>query len=318
MRLANSEEAKIKLNHFKFDLIVLDVMMPGQNGYELTKEIKKSSKIPIILLTAKGEVESRIKGLELGADDYVTKPFDKIILEARISACIEKKHLRDKEKELLEEISKEKDKSDRLLLNILPKDIANRLKSGESVIADKHNEVSILFADIVEFTPQTKNLNPVELVSILNDIFSKFDDLSVKYGIEKIKTIGDNYFSVSGLNQNSKISAKNLVCMAMDMIKTINKINLDLKVMELNIRIGIHSGPVVAGVIGKNKFAYDLWGASVNMASRMESSGFKNKIQISESTYELVKDYFICEIREGVKIKGIGITNTYFVNKEIV
>ena len=204
------------------------------------------------------------------------------------------------------------------MLNILPKDIANRLKSGESVIADKHNEVSILFADIVEFTPQTKNLNPVELVSILNDIFSKFDDLSVKYGIEKIKTIGDNYFSVSGLNQNSKISAKNLVSMAMDMIKTINKINSDLKVMELNIRIGIHSGPVVAGVIGKNKFAYDLWGASVNMASRMESSGFKNKIQISESTYELVKDYFICEIREGVKIKGIGITNTYFVNKEIV
>ena len=98
------------------------------------------------------------------------------------------------------------------------------------------------------------------------------------------------------------------------MIKTINKINSDLKVMELNIRIGIHSGPVVAGVIGKNKFAYDLWGASVNMASRMESSGFKNKIQISERTYELVKDYYKCEIREGVEIKGIGITNTYLVS----
>ena len=314
----DADQAKERLKYIKFDIIILDVMMPGQNGYELVKEIKNDSCPPIILLTANGEVENRIKGLELGADDYVTKPFDKIILEARISACIEKKHLRDKEKELLEEISKEKDKSDRLLLNILPKDIANRLKSGESVIADKHNEVSILFADIVEFTPQTKNLNPVELVSILNDIFSKFDDLSVKYGIEKIKTIGDNYFSVSGLNQNSKISAKNLVSMAIDMIKTINKINSDLKLMELNIRIGIHSGPVVAGVIGKNKFAYDLWGASVNMASRMESSGFKNKIQISERTYELVKDYYKCEIREGVKIKGIGITNTYIVREQIV
>ena len=291
--------------------------MPKMNGYEVLEFLKKDKRyheIPVIMLSSMDDLTSIYRCIELGADDYVTKPFDKIILEARISACIEKKHLRDKEKELLEEISKEKDKSDKLLLNILPKDIANRLKSGESVIADKHNEVSILFADIVEFTPQTKNLNPVELVSILNDIFSKFDDLSVKYGIEKIKTIGDNYFSVSGLNQNSKISAKNLVSMAIDMIKTINKINSDLKLMELNIRIGIHSGPVVAGVIGKNKFAYDLWGASVNMASRMESSGFKNKIQISERTYELVKDYYKCEIREGVKIKGIGITNTYLVS----
>ena len=311
------EALEIVDNLEEIDLILLDIIMPKMNGYEVLEFLKKDKRyheIPVIMLSSMDDLTSIYRCIELGADDYVTKPFDKIILEARISACIEKKHLRDKEKELLEEISKEKDKSDRLLLNILPKDIANRLKSGESVIADKHNEVSILFADIVEFTPQTKNLNPVELVSILNDIFSKFDDLSVKYGIEKIKTIGDNYFSVSGLNQNSKISAKNLVSMAIDMIKTINKINSDLKLMELNIRIGIHSGPVVAGVIGKNKFAYDLWGASVNMASRMESSGFKNKIQISERTYELVKDYYKCEIREGVEIKGIGITNTYLVS----
>ena len=182
------------------------------------------------------------------------------------------------------------------------------------MIADKHNEVSILFADIVEFTPQTKNLNPTELVSVLNEIFSKFDDLSIKYGIEKIKTIGDNYFAVSGLNKDSKESAKNLIDMAIEMIKTIKGINSNLEVMELNIRIGIHSGPVVAGVIGKNKFAYDLWGSTVNMASRMESSGIKNKIQISEETHDLVADFFKFEKRESVEIKGIGLTDTYFIN----
>ena len=315
------EAIEIVDNLVDIDLILLDIIMPKMNGYEVLEFLKKDKRyheIPVIMLSSMDDLTSIYRCIELGADDYVTKPFDKIILEARISACIEKKHLRDKEKDLLEEIRKEKEKSDKLLLNILPNDIANRLKSGESVIADKHDQVSILFADIVEFTPQTKNLNPVELVSILNDIFSKFDDLSIKYGIEKIKTIGDNYFSVSGLNENPKLSAKNLVNMAIDMIKTIKKINKELELMELKIRIGIHSGPVVAGVIGKNKFAYDLWGASVNMASRMESSGIKNKIQISKMTHELVKDYFECEVREEVKIKGIGITNTYFVLNKIV
>ncbi len=298
------------------DLILLDIIMPKMNGYEVLEYLKKDKRyheIPVIMLSSMDDLTSIYRCIELGADDYVTKPFDKIILEARISACIEKKHLRDKEKELLVEISKEKQKSDILLLNILPKDIANRLKSGETIIADKHDEVSILFADIVEFTPQTKDLNPEELVSILNDIFSKFDDLSITYGIEKIKTIGDNYFSVSGLNHNSKESAINLVNMAIDMISTIKEINFSLDTMDLNIRIGIHSGPVVAGVIGKNKFAYDLWGASVNMASRMESSGIKNKIQISEKTYKLIKDEFLCKRKENVKIKGIGLTTTYYI-----
>ena len=159
------EAIEIVDNLEEIDLILLDIIMPKMNGYEVLEFLKKDKRyheIPVIMLSSMDDLTSIYRCIELGADDYVTKPFDKIILEARISACIEKKHLRDKEKELLEEISKEKDKSDKLLLNILPKDIANRLKSGESVIADKHNEVSILFADIVEFTPHTKNLNPVE------------------------------------------------------------------------------------------------------------------------------------------------------------
>ena len=293
--------------------------MPNMNGYEVLEFLKKDKRYyqtPIIMLTSMDDLTSIYRCIELGADDYVTKPFDKTILEARISACIEKKLLRDKEQQLLKEIKLEKDKSDKLLLNILPRNIADRLKAGESIIADKHYEVSILFADSVEFTPQSKNLKPADLVSVLNKIFSEFDDLSLKYGIEKIKTIGDNYFSVSGLSSNSKDSALSLVKMALEMIDTINTINSGIEVMELNIRIGIHSGPVVAGVIGKNKFAYDLWGASVNMASRMESTGVKNKVQVSEDTYNLIKDHFIVKKREGIKIKGIGLKNTYLIISE--
>ena len=317
MKVANDGLEAIKITEkSQLDLILLDIIMPNMNGYEVLGFLKKDKRyheIPVIMLSSMDDLTSIYRCIELGADDYVTKPFDKLVLEARISACIEKKQLRDKEKILLGKIKKEKEKSDNLLLNILPKDIANRLKSGEKLIADKHNEVSVLFADIVEFTPQSKKLNPREIVTILNTIFSKFDDLSAKYNIEKIKTIGDSYFAVSGLNENSQDSAVNLIKMALKMLQSIVKINNESNLMELGIRIGIHSGPVVAGVIGKNKFAYDLWGSTVNMASRMESTGTKNKIQISDRTYNLVKESFNFKKREKVDVKGIGLLDTYYL-----
>jgi len=309
-------EALESINKNKFDLILLDIIMPNMNGYEVLDFMKKDKRyyeIPIIMLSSMDDLTSIYRCIELGADDYVTKPFDKMILEARISACIEKKHLRDKEKLLLEEIRKEKEKSDNLLLNILPKDIADRLKSGEEIIADKHNEVSVLFADIIEFTPQSKNLNPRELVSILNTIFSNFDDLSMKYGIEKIKTIGDNYFAVAGLQSEGSKAAIDLINMAKDMIISIKDIDNRVRALNVALRIGIHTGPIVAGVIGKNKFAYDLWGATVNKASRMESTGKKNKIQISSETYDIVKNNFeISEVRK-VIVKGLGDISTYII-----
>ncbi len=309
-------EALNRINDYEFDLILLDIIMPNMNGYEVLEFLKKDKRyyeIPIIMLSSMDDLTSIYRCIELGADDYVTKPFDKMILEARISACIEKKLLRDKEKLLLEQIRKEKEKSDSLLLNILPKEIADRLKSGEELIADKHNEVSVLFADIVEFTPQSKNLNPKELVSILNSIFTHFDDLSTKYNIEKIKTIGDNYFAVAGLQFSGRKSAIDLINMAKDMISIIKNINDGLSLMNVSLRIGIHTGPIVAGVIGKNKFAYDLWGATVNKASRMESSGYENKIQISSETYNLIKEDFEVLEERIIDIKGLGATKTYII-----
>ena len=314
----NGKEAILRLSMDRdgIDVILLDIVMPEMNGYEVLKYLKNDKRffeIPVIMISSMDDTDSIYRCIENGADDYITKPFDKSILDARISSCIEKKHLRDKEKLLMKELEEEQRKSENLLLNILPKDIANRLKSGETNIATKHDDVSILFADIVNFTPQSKKLLPNDLIIILNQIFSNFDDLSSKYNIEKIKTIGDSYFAVGGLNGNASLSAKNLVDMSKEMIKTVKKLNKDTDKMNIELRIGLHCGEVVTGVIGKHKFAYDLWGAAVNMASRMESTSKPGKIHVSKDLYRLVKDDFNFTERNEVQLKGVGYINSYFV-----
>ena len=223
------------------------------------------------------------------------------------------KDLRDKEKRLMKELEEEQQKSENLLLNILPDNIAQRLKAGETTIATKHEQVSILFADIVNFTPQSALLNPNELVVILNEVFSIFDDLSTNYNIEKIKTIGDSYFAVGGLNKDPKQSAISLVLMAKEMVRKLHVLNKTIDKMDLRLRIGIHCGDVVTGVIGKHKFAYDLWGSAVNFASRMESTSKPGKIHISENLHKIIKDDFSFIKRKDLKVKGVGNIDSYFV-----
>ena len=209
-------------------------------------------------------------------------------------------------------IQQEKDTSDNLLLNILPYAIANRLKLGETVIADGFNEATILFADIVNFTELSSSVPPVKLVCILNEIFSEFDGLAEKYGLEKIKTIGDAYMVVGGLPTYYPNHAEAIADMALDMQKVINKFDSDLG-EPFKIRIGINTGSVVAGVIGIKKFIYDLWGDAVNIASRMESHGLADHIHVSESTYMILQNKYSFADRGMVKIKGKGEMQTYFL-----
>ena len=298
------------------DVILLDIVMPEMNGYEVLKFIKNDKRfheLPVIMISSMDDTDSIFRCIEAGADDYITKPFEKSILDARISSCMEKKKLRDKERELMQELKVERDKSEHLLLNILPKDIAHRLKSGETDIADKHDNISIIFCDLVNFTPQAQKLNPNKLVKILNNIFKTFDDLSKEFGIEKIKTIGDCYFAVGGLKSHKKQSAINIIKLGIQFIKSINLIDQNTPEMDLKIRIGVHTGQIVAGVIGKNKFAYDLWGSSVNMANRLEATCPPGRIQISEHTKILLGDNFNYELKEKTEIKGIGKVNTYII-----
>ena len=198
-----------------------------------------------------------------------------------------------------------------LLLNILPKEISDALKAEQRTIADQYTDVSILFADVVGFTPIAAKMSPMELVGLLNQVFLCFDGLVEKYDLEKIKTIGDCYMVASGVPRRRSDHATALVDLALDMHAAVAGTRFGGR--QLAFRIGINSGPVVAGIIGRKKFTYDLWGESVNLASRMESHGRARCIQITRSTYELIKDAFYCEAMGLIEVKGAGQMEVWHV-----
>jgi class 3 adenylate cyclase len=216
-------------------------------------------------------------------------------------------------REQTEEIQRKNEENERLLLNILPGPIADRLKQGEGSIADYFPEVTVLFADIVGFTAMSGNYSSDDLVAMLNHLFTAFDDSALRLRIEKIKTIGDCYMAVAGLTMKLDDPPVAMVEMALDMQRALDKINAQQST-SFQIRIGINCGPVVAGVIGKSKFIYDLWGETVNLASRMESHGVAGRIQVTEAVYERVKDRFRTEPRYNIAIRGKGSMTTYLVD----
>jgi guanylate cyclase len=201
--------------------------------------------------------------------------------------------------------------SDDLLRNILPDDVAAKLKSGSRSIADDYDGVSVLFADVVDFTPMSAGMDPAELVALLNSIFSTFDGFVEELGLEKIKTVGDEYMVASGVPRPRVDHAAAIVDLALRIRDHVAEHRFHGHAISL--RIGINSGPVVAGIVGTHKFAYDLWGDAVNMASRMESEGIPGTIQITEATYRLIGDDFVCEPRGRIVVKGRGDMETYLV-----
>lgn len=203
-------------------------------------------------------------------------------------------------------------KSENLLLNILPKEIAAILKNESRTIADHYTEASVLFADMVGFTPLSAQLPPVEMVELLNEAFSFFDSLLDKYSVEKIRTIGDSYMVASGVPRQRPDHAQALVHMALEMRDYISTHEFRNR-HRVSFRIGINSGSMIAGVIGRRKFVYDVWGDAVNIASRMESHGLGGAVQITQATYDLIKDEFVCEPRGSVNVKGKGEMDVWLV-----
>ncbi|AFZ17045.1 adenylate/guanylate cyclase domain-containing protein [Allocoleopsis franciscana] len=436
------------------DLILLDVMMPGIDGFEICRRLKAneaSQDIPVIFMTALSDTEDKVKGFNVGAVDYITKPIQEEVLKARITTHLTIRNLncslveqnkrlqaeirerQQKEEELRlsnqaiaassdgiviadarkpdmpityvnpaferltgyqaeevvgrncrflqgkdtdqpalnelreairegkgckvilsnyrkngtlfwnelsvspiydaegnlthfvgiqsditerkvaqEALHYQQEQTENLLLNILPKPIAERLKLEPSTIADSFEEVSVLFADLVGFTEFSNRRSAKELVEVLNVIFSGFDKLAEKHDLEKIKTIGDAYMVVAGLPMPRPDHTSAIAQMALDMQQSLTQVNAETG-ESFKMRIGINSGSVVAGVIGLKKFSYDLWGDTVNTASRMESLGIPGTIQVTAQTYERLRDQFIFEERGIIPVKGKGEMTTYLL-----
>src|SRR5262249_34304777 len=239
--------------------------------------------ISVVMISADTNADKVSQCIELGADDYLPKPFNPTILRARIGAALRRHSLRALENEYLGKIENEKRHSENLLRNILPAEIVTRLRNGESNIADHFDDATVIFADVVGFGKITARMKAYEIVACLNELFSEFDKLAEDVGIEKIKTIGDSYMAVCGLptprSHHPRMAAK----FALDMVAATVRLRSRLPV-PFTIRVGLHSGPVMAGVIGARKFAYDVWGDTVNIAARLEAASQPNRVLASAAT----------------------------------
>ena len=306
----------------RYDLILLDLQMPGMDGFQVMeslKEIETGGYIPVLVITA--QPDHKLRALKAGAKDFVSKPFDFPEVLIRVYNMLEVRLLHLETKKLYDRVVGEQKVSERLLRNVLPQAIAERLKgrpevtadSFTEVIADSFAEVTVLFADIVEFTKFSEGVSAECLVEVLNDIFTRFDSIADNRGIEKIKTIGDAYMAAAGLPVPVADHAIRAAHMALDMIEAMDQFNEQSR-YKLRVRIGVSTGAVVAGVIGKRKFSYDLWGDVVNTASRMESHGVAGRIQVADSTRQRLSDSFVLEKRGAIDVKGKGEVHTWFLN----
>jgi CheY-like chemotaxis protein len=282
-------EALQMLKQESFDLVLLDIMMPVLNGYQVLERLKSDPDlgfVPVIMISALDEVDSVVRCIEIGAEDYLPKPFDPVILKARIGACLEKKRLRDREVMYLRQIEEERKKSDELLHVILPHEIVEELKATSAVRPRRHEEVAVLFCDIVGFTPFCATRQPDEIVSYLQDLIVAYEDVALRHQVLKIKTIGDSFMGACGLIQPVPNPSLNAVRCGLEMLETVHRMPAGW-----DVRVGVHVGPVTAGVVGHRTYLFDLWGDTVNTAARVESHGSNGAVNVSAATWEKIAPY---------------------------
>ena len=297
-----------------FDLALLDILMPGMNGIELLAYMKSDPvlrDIPVLMMSGLREDNAVARCIEAGAEDYLPKPVEPVLLRARISACLERQRLRERERCYLRRIEDERRRATALLHDILPSQVVSRLDTGEAVIADRFDDATIIFADIVNFTSFAAAIPPAILIKRLGAVFTRFDDLAIQHGVEKIKTIGDAYMAASGIPEPRKDHAGAAIGFARAIIRELPRLE---EGRGLELRIGIGSGPIVAGLIGRKRFIYDVWGHTVNLASRLEASGVPGRIHISRETMEALGGTGRAEPRGVLDLKGIGLVPTYLVD----
>lgn len=349
------------------DLVITDVEMPLMDGYELCSKIKSDPsfrKIPVILVTSRIHTESLMKGIEAGADNYLTKPYDDDTLFSKVDELLtnpvatadtnetEKVTIEGKEYDVRADLShlvnllvstykntlaqnmrlekmqkglnasnKEleltKQEHEDLLLNIFPKKIAESLLAYGSVPPERYADATYLFTDFDGFSKVVPDLSPEKLIESLSFYFDKFDEFVEKHNLIKIKTIGDSYMAAGGIPERNQSHPIDVALAALKIRYFVENLSTNLpdSVPHFPIRLGIHTGQSVVGVIGQRRFAYDVWGEAVNLASRMEHNSDSNSINISEDTYQRIKDFFECEPRGEIEAKNIGKVPMYFLNR---
>ena len=290
-------QALAMLHEKAYDLVLLDIVMPQLNGLDVLVRMKGSEAlkpIPVIMISALDETDIVVRCIKLGAEDYLSKPFNPVFLKARIGACLEKRLL-------AEQFRREKQRADELLHVILPHEIVRELKATNAVIPRRHENVAVLFADIVNFTPYCERNPPEVVVHQLQELVVAWEDSALKHNVEKIKTIGDAFMAASGLLNKADQPVLNCVRCGLELIETTRERHPDW-----DLRVGIHCGQVVAGILGHRQYLFDLWGDTVNTAARMESHGIPGSITLSAQAWQQIQGQCLGASMGCIPVKGKG------------
>jgi len=305
--LTEAEAGKQALEHIyrrPFDLVLLDVMMPEMNGYEVLEHLKSDDKlrrVPVIMISAVSELDSVVRCIELGAEDYLSKPFNSVLLAARISASLERKRMHDREREHLAEIEFQRKRADELLHAMLPAPAIDELKTHQRIAPRRYDNVAVLFADVIGFTSYCDQNTPEEVVAHLHQLAGIFEDITHAHGLEKIKTIGDAFLATANLLDRNQDPVMASVRAAFALAEAAGQTPAGWQV-----RSGIHVGSVVAGMVGSRKFSFDLWGDTVNFAARLSSIGNEPAVHLSATAWELVATRSKGTPLGSIELKGKG------------
>ena len=292
------------LRQHSFDIVLLDILMPEMDGHQVLTALKADESlrhIPVIMISGLDDLETLVRCIEGGAEDYLTKPFDPVLLRARIGACLDKKRLRDREREHLALIDEQRRRADELLHVILPRTIAIELKDTNAVKPRQHDNVAVLFSDVVGFTAYCEKHPTDEVMANLQSLVHAFEEIAARHGLEKIKTIGDAFMATAGLLEAAENPALSCVRAGLEMVQAARALPCGWEV-----HVGVHSGPVISGVVGKRKYLFDVWGDTVNTASRIANLAGAGAVYVSEATWQQVRSACAGDSCGRFQIKGKG------------
>ena len=300
---ADGAEALERMTAAPPDLVLLDIMMPRLNGYQVLERMKADATlrlVPVVVISAVDELESVVRCLELGAEDYLPKPFNAVLLRARIGACLDKKKLRDHEACYLERLEAERRRADDLLHAIFPPGAVQELKASSTVRPRRYEGVAVLFCDVADFTAYCERNPPEQVVAELQALVERFEEISDRHGMEKMKTVGDAFLATAGLLRRAEDPVLAAVRCGLEMVEAARSQS------PFAVRVGIHHGPVVAGIIGRRQYQFDLWGDTINTAARIVTWAPVDAVVMSASTWIAVRNRCRGRSRGSVEFKGKG------------